>query len=176
MATVPNIRETRPMEVTMDNFRGKRRLTGAIDDAGGDELEKWCEEYEASRKDHKPRFEISIAWDDDDEFEHEGYYSSVNDAIAALMKYKNKYMRHTIQLLDYPYPKSETAILKELNNFAYDPYHGGNLKFHKEPVYASREEAIAGIGEIDEGWYHDHAVRYREGDKIFWLVKCERHY
>lgn len=160
----------------MDNFRGKRRLTGAIDDAGGDELEKWCEEYEASRKDHKSRFEISIAWDDDDEFEHEGYYSSVNDAIAALMKYKNKYMRHTIQLLDYPYPKSETAILKELNNFAYDPYHGGNLKFHKEPVYASREEAIAGIGEIDEGWYHDHAVRYREGDKIFWLVKCERHY
>ena len=88
MATVPNIRETRPMEVTMDNFRGKRRLTGAIDDAGGDELEKWCEEYEASRKDHELHFEISIAWDDDDEFEHEGYYHSVDDAIEALLKYK----------------------------------------------------------------------------------------
>lgn len=90
MAIVLNIREIRPMEVTMDNLCGKRRLTGAIDDAGGDELEKWCEEYEASRKDHELRIEISIAWDDDDEFEHEGYYSSVDDAIAALMKYKDK--------------------------------------------------------------------------------------
>ena len=34
------------------------------------------------------QFEISIAWDDDDEFEHEGYYDNVDDAIAALMKYK----------------------------------------------------------------------------------------
>ena len=90
MATVLNTRETRPMEVTMDDFRGKRRLIGAIDDAGGDELKKWCEEYEASRKDHELHFEISIAWDDDDEFEHEGYYNSVDDAIAALMKYKDK--------------------------------------------------------------------------------------
>lgn len=84
-------------------------------------------------------------------------------------------MGHTIQLLDYPCPKSEKAVLEELNNFAYGPYRG-NLKFHKEPVYANREEAIAGIGKIDEGWYDDHAVRYREGRKIFWLVKCERHY
>ena len=34
------------------------------------------------------QFEILIAWDDDDEFEHEGYYNSVDDAIKALMKYK----------------------------------------------------------------------------------------
>lgn len=39
---------------------------------------------------HHLQFEISIAWDDDDEFEHEGYYNSVDDAIAALMKYKEK--------------------------------------------------------------------------------------
>ena len=91
MAIVLNTRETLPMEVTMDDFRGKRRLTGAMDDACGladDELEKWCEEYEASRKDHEFHFEISIAWDDDDEFEHEGYYHSVDDAIEALLKYK----------------------------------------------------------------------------------------
>ena len=52
------------------------------------DLEKGCEEYEASRKDHELHFEISIAWDDDDEFEHEGYYHSVDDAIEALLKYK----------------------------------------------------------------------------------------
>lgn len=39
-------------------------------------------------KNHHLQFEISIAWDDDDEFEHEGYYDSVDDAINALMKYK----------------------------------------------------------------------------------------
>ena len=74
MAIVPNTRETLPMEVSMDK-----------------DLEKWCEEYEASRKDHELHFEISIAWDDDDEFEHEGYYHSVDDAIEALLKYKNEH-------------------------------------------------------------------------------------
>ena len=57
-------------------------------DLSDDKLEKWREEYEASRKEHEPHFEISIAWDDDDEFEHEGYYNSVDDAIEALLKYK----------------------------------------------------------------------------------------
>ena len=37
------------------------------------------------------QFEISIAWDDDDEFEHEGYYNSVDNAIQALLKYKNEH-------------------------------------------------------------------------------------
>ena len=41
-------------------------------------------------KNHHLKFEISIAWDDDDEFEHEGYYNSVDDAINALLKYKYK--------------------------------------------------------------------------------------
>ena len=71
MAIALNTRETLLMEVIMDK-----------------DLEKWCEEYEASRKDHELHFEISIAWDDDDEFEHEGYYHSVDDAIEALLKYK----------------------------------------------------------------------------------------
>lgn len=74
MAIVLNTSETLPMEVSMDK-----------------DLEKWCEEYEASRKDHELHFEISIAWDDDDEFEHEGYYHSVDDAIEALLKYKNEH-------------------------------------------------------------------------------------
>ena len=52
-----------------------------------DVLDKMIEEYE---KNHHLQFEILIAWDDDDEFEHEGYYDNVDDAIAALMKYKEK--------------------------------------------------------------------------------------
>lgn len=63
MAIVPNIREIRLMEDFMDN---------------------WLEEYQENRKNHHLQFEISIAWDDDDKFEHEGYYNSVNNAINAL--------------------------------------------------------------------------------------------
>ena len=47
-------------------------------------MDNWFEEYS---KDRHLQFEISIAWDDD-EFEHEGYYNSVDDAINALLKYK----------------------------------------------------------------------------------------
>ena len=47
-------------------------------------MDKQFEEY---KENHHLQFEISIAWDDD-EFEHEGYYNSVDDAIEALLKYK----------------------------------------------------------------------------------------
>lgn len=70
MAIVLNTRETLPMEVIMD---------------------KLLEDYVEGRKNHHLHFEISIAWDDDDEFEHEGYYNSVDDAIGALLKYKNEH-------------------------------------------------------------------------------------
>ena len=88
-------------------------------------------------------------------------------------------MSHAIRYLDYHCSTSEKTILKEINQFAYDPkessgYHG-NLIFHKEPVYKNREEAEAAIAEYDKGWYSDHAVRYRQGRKIFWLVKIEYH-
>lgn len=53
------------------------------------DFENWLNEYREGRKNHHLQFEISIAWDDDDEFEHEGYYDSVDDAINALLKYKN---------------------------------------------------------------------------------------
>lgn len=45
-------------------------------------------QFEEYKENHHLQFEISIAWDDDDEFEHEGYYNSVDDAIEALLKYK----------------------------------------------------------------------------------------
>lgn len=33
------------------------------------------------------RFELSVARDDDDEFEHEGYYDSVGELIERLIRY-----------------------------------------------------------------------------------------
>ena len=47
--------------------------------------------------------------------------------------------------------------------------------FHKEPVYKNREEAEEAIRKFDKGWYDNHAVRYRLGRKIYWLVKVEWH-
>lgn len=88
-------------------------------------------------------------------------------------------MSHAIKYLDYHCSVSEKSILKDINKFAYDPqesngYHG-NLKFIKDPVYKTRAEAMEAIAKMDKGWYDDYAVRYREGRKIFWLVKCEWH-
>lgn len=88
-------------------------------------------------------------------------------------------MSHVIRHLDYHCSTSEKAILKDLNRFAYAPeetssYHG-NMKFHREPVYRNRDEAVAAIEKLDRGWYDDHAVMYKDGRKKFWLVKIEYH-
>jgi hypothetical protein len=88
-------------------------------------------------------------------------------------------MSHAIRYLDYHCSTSEAAILKDLNRFAYDPqessgYHG-NLKFQREPVYKDRAEAMEAITRLDKGWYDDWAVRYRQGRKIYYLVKVEWH-
>lgn len=88
-------------------------------------------------------------------------------------------MSHAIKYLTYHCSTSEKQILKDINSFAYDPkenggYHG-DLTFHKEPVYKNIEEAEEAIRKFDKGQYSDHAVRYREGRKIFWLVKIEYH-
>lgn len=88
-------------------------------------------------------------------------------------------MSHAIRYMDYHCSSNEKSILKDISSFAYDPeessgYHG-QMTFHKEPVYKTREEAQAAIENFDKGWYDDHAVRYRDGRKIFWLVKVEWH-
>ena len=88
-------------------------------------------------------------------------------------------MSHAIQYLDYHCSKSEHAILKDIGRFAYDPqessgYHG-NMKFHREPVYKDRAEAMAAIERMDKGWYDDHSVMYHDGRKKFWLCKVEWH-
>ena len=89
-------------------------------------------------------------------------------------------MSHAIKYLDYHCSTSEHAILKDINRFAYDPeetsgYHG-NLTFHKEPVYKTREEAEKAIETLDRGWYDDLCVMYKNGRKKFWLCKVEWHY
>lgn len=86
---------------------------------------------------------------------------------------------HIIRHLDFHCSVSEKSILKEINKFAYDPqkssgYHG-NLTFHKEPIYKNYEEAYEAIKKLDKGWYDDHAVMYRQDQKVYWLVKVEYH-
>lgn len=88
-------------------------------------------------------------------------------------------MSHCVGYTDYHCSVSQRQILKDLNEFAFDPeetrgYHG-DLKFHEEPVYKNRDEAKKAIEQLDKGWYDDHAVRYRDGRKIYWLVKYEYH-
>lgn len=80
------------------------------------------------------------------------------------------------------YRKTQTTpkqILKKLNKFAFDPYetdhYHGNLHFHEKPVYKNAEEARKAIERLDNGWYDDHAVLYKEGRVLMWLVKYEYH-
>lgn len=88
-------------------------------------------------------------------------------------------MGHSVGYKSYHCSTSEKAILKDLNEFCYDPeeassYHG-NLKFHRDIVCANREEAEEKLRQLDKGWYDDHAVFYKNGRKKYWLVKYEYH-
>lgn len=62
---------------------------------------------------------------------------------------------------------------------AYDPeeacgYHG-NMTIHKDIICKNYDEACKKIEELDTGWYSDHAVRYKDGRKLMWLIKYEWH-
>lgn len=88
-------------------------------------------------------------------------------------------MSHAIRHLDYHCSVSKRQILKDINSFAYDPqetsgYHG-NLTWHEDKIYPNRDEAMEAIEKYDNGWYSDHAVRYRDSRRVFWLVKVEYH-
>ena len=88
-------------------------------------------------------------------------------------------MSHQIGYRIYHCSTSEAQILKDLNSFAYDPqessgYHG-NLKFHRDIVCKTVEEAEKKIKQLDNGWYDDHAVFFKDGRKKYWLVKYEFH-
>ncbi len=49
-----------------------------------------CKEVEEKLEQDPLGVEISFSWDEDGEFEHHGYYNSIDDAIEALFKYKYK--------------------------------------------------------------------------------------
>lgn len=88
-------------------------------------------------------------------------------------------MSHQTRFLTYPCQTTERQIQKDLNRFAYDPqesssYHG-RLTFHREPVYKNIDEAEEAINKMIRGDYDDHAVRFRVGRRINWLVKVEWH-
>ena len=88
-------------------------------------------------------------------------------------------MSHAIGYRTYHCSTSEKAILKDLNSFAYDPeetsgYHG-NLKFHRDIVCKTEDEASEKISELDSGRYDDHAVFFKKSRKKYWLVKYEYH-
>ena len=75
--------------------------------------------------------------------------------------------------------KDIKKALKRYLSTAYDPeessgYHG-NMSIHREPVYKNEQEAEEAIQRLDTGWYSDHAVRFKQGRKIMWLVKYEYH-
>lgn len=74
--------------ITMSDYFEGKATAEEVQQAFWDDINSSIEEYIKTRKDHHLCFEISIAWDDDVEFEHEGYYHSVDDAIKALLKYK----------------------------------------------------------------------------------------
>lgn len=70
-------------KVIIEYFQGKRTLTNTVDDV----YDLLAEEiYEEVKKymDKTLNVEIMLAHPDDDGFEHEGYYDTIDDAIKAL--------------------------------------------------------------------------------------------
>lgn len=75
--------------------------------------------------------------------------------------------------------KGLKRCLKEIYATAFDPmetcsYHG-NMTIHDKVLCKNLEEAEQKIREWDNGWYSDHAVRFKNGRKINWLIKYEYH-
>ena len=69
--------------------------------------------------------------------------------------------------------------MKRIKGFAYDPqessgYHG-NMTIHEHTICKDRAEAERFIERHDNGWYSDHAVRFKDGRKLTWLIKVEWH-
>ena len=74
--------------ITMPDYLEGRVTAEDMQQAFWDAINSSIEKYIESRKGHHLEIEISIAWDDEDEYEHEGYYHTIDDAIKALMNLK----------------------------------------------------------------------------------------
>lgn len=74
--------------ITMPDYLEGRATAEDTKQAFWDAINASIEEYIKSREGHHLEIEISIAWDDEDEYEHEGYYHTIDDAIKALISLK----------------------------------------------------------------------------------------
>ena len=88
-------------------------------------------------------------------------------------------MSHEIRYVVNHCSTSENQIMKQIKGFAYNPqesgkYHG-NMKFHRDIICKNYDEAVEKIKELDNGWYDDHTVFFKDGRKKYWLSKVEWH-
>lgn len=70
------IKETRLMEAIMDNLKGYK---------------VWSKVIKELTNTGMPQVEISLAFSDEDDFEHEGFYNNIDEAIEALERIKELY-------------------------------------------------------------------------------------
>ena len=75
-------------DITMSDYFEGKATAEEVQQAFWDDINSSIEGYMKTRKDHHLEVEISIAWDDEDEYEHEGYYHTIDDAIEALISLK----------------------------------------------------------------------------------------
>lgn len=87
-------------------------------------------------------------------------------------------MGHAVRFVDCANSDLKKTLKRYLST-AYDPdescgYHG-NMTIHKDIICKTYDEAVEKIHKLDKGWYSDHAVRYKEGRRLRWLIKYEYH-
>ena len=86
---------------------------------------------------------------------------------------------HQIEMRTYPCRTSTKKINKECTLHA--KYEGDSHSGLYTPirfidkVLKNYDEACKYIEEHDGGWYDSLAIKYKEGRKIYWLVKYEFH-
>lgn len=90
-------------------------------------------------------------------------------------------MAHNISYLDYHCSCSQRQIQKRLDDFvACEDYKEGATGLPRpirwiDHLCKNRDEALGYIESRDKGWYDCLAVKYKNGRKIYWLVKIEYH-
>ena len=75
---------------------------------------------------------------------------------------------HNIFHLKYPKNTNKKQILLDVERIAREDGDGhyGKITFHDNIICDSEEEAIEKIKQLDNGWYDDHAVLYRDYDNV----------
>ena len=88
-------------------------------------------------------------------------------------------MSHSINYLEFSLRKQPKTILKECKRIAdvNGDYKGQieNIRFNGYSIMKNRDEAEKWIKDNDSGWYDNLAIRFKDNDKVKWLVKIEYH-